>query len=198
MIKDYNASSVKYNFWFVETRETARLLSVHTMDEIRQIVIDENLYQQKSEARLINEFGCIRRRLETLPEELRKMMVTADIKTGKLIAFIACMAADKLLLDLMYDVYRKKVFLGEETISDADLNVFFKDKADQNAKVAAITDVTVKKLQRVYCRHMIDAGLLAEKNSERWITKPYIDPDLRATVQRNAMDKYLAVLTGEK
>ena len=89
---EYNASATKHLFWFVETRETARLLGNHSMDEVRQIVIDENLYQQKSESRLINEFGCIRNRLEALPDELRRMMISTDINTGKLIAFIGCMA----------------------------------------------------------------------------------------------------------
>ena len=125
---DYNASATKYLFWFVETRETARLLLNKTMDEVRQIVLEDNLYQQKSDSRLINEFGCIRKRLEALPEELRHMMVTADINTGKLIAFVGCMASDRLLFDLMYELYRKKVYMGETNISDADLNIFFKDK----------------------------------------------------------------------
>ena len=94
------------------------------MDETRQIIIDENLYQQKPDSRLINEFGCIRKRLEVLPEDLRKLMITADINTGKLIAFIGCMASDRLLFDLMYEVYRQKVYLGETNITDADLNIF--------------------------------------------------------------------------
>ena len=195
---EYNASATKHLFWFVETRETARLLGKHSMDEVRQIVIDENLYQQKSESRLINEFGCIRKRLEALPEELQRMMVTADLGTGKLVAFIGCMASDRLLFDLMYEVYRQKLYLGETNISDADMNIFFKDKKDQNEKVAAITDTSVKKLKQVYCKYMFEAGLLTGKVTEKQVSKPYIDPDLRFALQRNAMDKYLAALTGEK
>lgn len=195
---EYNASATKHLFWFVETRETARLIGNHSMDEARQIVIDENLYQQKSESRLINEFGCIRKRLEALPEELQRMMVTADLGTGKLIAFIGCMASDRLLFDLMYEVYRQKLYLGETNISDADLNIFFKDKKDQNEKVSAITDTSVKKLKQVYCKYMFEAGLLTGKVTEKQVAKPYIDPDLRFALQRNAMDKYLAALTGEK
>ena len=195
---EYNASATKHLFWFVETRETARLLGNHSMDEVRQIVIEENLYQQKSNSRLINEFGCIRKRLEALPEELQRMMVTADINTGKLIAFVGCMAADKLLFDLMYDVYRRKIYLGEPTLTDADLNIFFKDKQDQNEKVVAITDTSVKKLKQVYSKYMFEAGLLTGKISDKQVNKPYIDPDLRFALQRNAMDKYLAALTGEK
>lgn len=195
---DYNASATKYLFWFVETRETARLLLNKTMDEVRQIVLEDNLYQQKSDSRLINEFGCIRKRLEALPEELRRMMVTADINTGKLIAFVGCMASDRLLFDLMYELYRKKVYMGETNISDADLNIFFKDKKDQNEKVALLTDISVKKLKQVYSKYMFEAGLLTGKITEKKINKAYIDPDLRFALQRNAMDKYLAALTGEK
>ena len=195
---EYNASATKHLFWFVETRETARLLGNHSMDETRQIVIDENLYQQKSESRLINEFGCIKKRLEALPEELQRMMVTADLGTGKLIAFIGCMASDRLLFDLMYEVYRQKLYLGELNITDADLNIFFKDKKDQNEKVAAITDTSVKKLKQVYCKYMFEAGLLTGRVTEKQVSKPYIDPGLLFALQRNAMDKYLAALTGEK
>jgi hypothetical protein len=44
------------------------------------------------------------------------MMVTADIDAGKLIAFIGCMAADKLLFDLTYDVYRRKIMEFSECL----------------------------------------------------------------------------------
>ncbi len=194
----YSASATKYLFWFVETRETARLLNAYSMDEVKDIVMQDNLYQQKSKARLVNEFGCIRSRLEALPEDLRKIMVTSDIKTGKLVAFIGCMASDRLLFDLMYEVYRNKLYLGETNITDADLNVFFKDKQDQNEKVASITDTSVKKLKQVYCKYMFEAGLLTGKIAEKEIVKPYMDPDLRFALQRNAMEKYLSVLTGER
>ncbi|MBO4913022.1 MAG: DUF1819 family protein [Butyrivibrio sp.] len=195
---EYNASATKHLFWFVETRETARLLGNHSMNEVKQIVIDENLYQQKSNSRLINEFGCIRKRLEALPEDLRKIMITSDINTGKLVAFIGCMASDRLLFDLMYEVYRNKLYLGETNITDADLNIFCKDKKEQNEKVAAITDTSVKKLKQVYCKYMFEAGLLTGKTTEKEIVKTYIDPDLRFALQRNAMEKYLSVLTGER
>ena len=195
---EYSASATKYLFWFVETRETARLLNAHTMDEVRDIVIQDNLYQQKSDDRLRNEFGCIRSRLEALPEDLRKMIVTADIKTAKLITFIGCMAADRLLFDLMYEVFRDKLFLGGTEISEADLNIFFKNKQDQNEKVAKITDTSIKKLKQVYSKYMFEAGLLTGKTTEKIIVKPYIDPDLKYALKQNAMERYLAALTGER
>ncbi len=193
---EYSAGATKHLFWFVETRETARLLGNHSMDAVRQIIINENLYRQKSRPRLINQFGCIRKRLEALPKELRNMMVTEDIHTGKMIAFIGCMASDRLLFDLIYEVYRKKLYLGEPNITDADLNVFFKDKQDQNEKVASITDISIKKLKQVYSKYMFEAGLLTGKVSEKQVVKPYIEPELQSALMRNGMEKYLAGLTG--
>ena len=96
---EYNASATKHLFWFMETKETAKLLLSEDMERVRQRVIDENLYNQKAHARLINEFAYIKRRLEALPKEIIMMLTECDIKTGKLIVFIACMASDRLLYD---------------------------------------------------------------------------------------------------
>ena len=126
------------------------------------------------------------------------MLIMSDINTGKLVAFVGCMASDRLLFDLMYEMYRKKLYLGEEYISDADLNIFFKDKQDQNDKVAAITEGSIKKLKQVYSRYMIEAGLLSDSSKERTIIRAYIDPDLAYALNKNAMNMYLAVLTGER
>ena len=44
----------------------------------------------------------------------------------------------------------------------------------------------------------MEAGLLTGKVSEKTIVKPYVEPELRYALQRNAMDRYLAALTGER
>ena len=51
---EYSASAMKYSFWFVETRETARMLQDHSAEEVRNIVIKENIYQQRDRSRTIN------------------------------------------------------------------------------------------------------------------------------------------------
>ena len=60
---EYSAASVKFLLWFVETRETLKLLKQHNIDEVRNIVVENNVYQQKSQGRLISEFGCIKKRI---------------------------------------------------------------------------------------------------------------------------------------
>ena len=44
---------------------------------------------------------------------------------------------------------------------------------------------------------MFEAGLLTGTVSEKQVAKPYIDPRLRLALQENAMERYLAGLTGQ-
>ena len=52
---EYNAASVKFLLWHVETKETAKLLQEHSFDEIRRMVLEDNIYQQKSRERAQSE-----------------------------------------------------------------------------------------------------------------------------------------------
>ena len=153
---EYSASGVKYLLWFVETRETARLLKDHSEEEVREMVLNENVYQQKDRRRV-------------------------------------------MLFELMYEVYRTKIHLGEEEWIDADLNIFFGRKADQSELIAGWTEATIKKLKQVYTRCLLEAGMLKKESAKtKKITKPYIDPEFRQILLDESMDDYLYALTGEK
>jgi len=66
---EYSASAMKYSLWFVETRETARMFQERSTEDVRNTVIEENIYQQKDRSRTINEYGCIIKRLDAIPEK---------------------------------------------------------------------------------------------------------------------------------
>ncbi|MCI7288367.1 MAG: DUF1819 family protein [Blautia sp.] len=197
MMMEYSAAGVKYLLWYVETKETAKLMQTHNWKEIHQLAIEENIYQQKATARAQSEFGCIKKRLEALPEDLIQKMITADIQTAKIITFISCMMTDRLLFEMMHEVYRNKIHYGETNISDADFNIFIQNKREQSEKVESFSDATVKKLKQVYTKYMLEVGLISGKPSERIIAHPYIDTDVRMILMNNHMEQYLYALTGE-
>ena len=194
---EYSAAGVKYLLWYVETKETAKLMQTHNWKEIHQLAIEEIIYQQKATARAQSEFGCIKKRLEALPEDLIQKMITADIQTAKIITFISCMMTDRLLFEMMHEVYRNKIHYGETNISDSDLNIFIQNKREQSEKVESFSDATVKKLKQVYTKYMLEVGLISGKPSERIIAHPYIDTDVRMILMNNHMEQYLYALTGE-
>ena len=177
---EYSAASVKFLLWFVETRETLKLLQEHDMNEVRNIVVENNVYQQKSQSRLISEFGCIKKRIMAMPEELKQFMMNTDVNSAKVVALVASMAADRLLFEFVYEIYREEVRLGGVELKDSDINIFFKNKINQSDVIAGWTDATIKKLKQTYTKFLIEAGLISKINtSEKRINKPYIDPELR-------------------
>ena len=196
---EYSAASVKFLLWFVETRETLKLLKQHNIDEVRNIVVENNVYQQKSQGRLISEFGCIKKRIMTMPEDLKQFMMDTDVNSAKIVALVAAMAADRLLFEFVYEIYREEVRLGGEELKESDINIFFKNKIDQSDVIAGWTDATIKKLKQTYTKFLIDAGLVTTiSTSEKRINKPYIDPELRNILMNNKMELYLYALTGER
>lgn len=196
---EYSASAMKYSFWFVETRETVRMLQDHSAEEVRNIVIKENIYQQRDRSRTINEYGCINRRLEAISDKLKALLLKADVSTAKLIVLISAMASDRLFFELMYDVYRRKLYLGEEELKNSDWSVFIRDRADQSELVAGWTEGTIKRIKSSYTRYLLDAGLIRKEGARRkLITRPYIEPELRQILLQESMDDYLNALTGEQ
>ena len=199
MESEYSASGVKHLLWFVETRETARLLKEKTPEEVRRIVLEQNIYQQKDHSRIVNEYSCILKRIQALPLPLTDLLLCADVTTAKLIVLISAMATDRLLFELIYEVYRTKIRLGEDELKDSDLNMFFSTKASQSDLIAGWTEATITKLKRTYARFLIEAGLLRlEGKKTRKINRPFMDPDLRQILLKESMSVYYYALTGEQ
>ena len=44
---EYSAGNVSNLFWYIETKETVRLLKNKSIYEVKDMVISDNLYQQK-------------------------------------------------------------------------------------------------------------------------------------------------------
>lgn len=199
MVKKYSAGSVKYLLWFVETKETVRLCQEHSMSDVRDIVIRENVYQQRAQSRMISEFGCIRRRIENTPSEVMNLILTSDVNTAKIITLISAMESDRMLFELVYELYGDKLRLGEDEITDADMNIFFDRKMDQDIAVAAWTEATIKKLKSTYIKFLIEAGILKkDENGNKKISKPFIEDGLRKALKDNDMTNFLYAFTGER
>lgn len=197
----YSAGGVSKLLWYAETKETVKLLQKYNTDQAKDIVMSENLYSQKSEDRLKREFNEIKKRVENLPISIRDRIVSSDLTTSRLIVFIGAMTTDRMLFELIYEVYRRKLHMGDETLKQSDINVFFRNKQEQNEDVAKWSEKAVAKLKQTYQKYMLEAGIIEsiEGNaSEKKISRPYIDQDLREELLSNGMDKYLYSLNGEK
>lgn len=196
----YSAGGVSKLLWYIETKETMKLFQEHSIDETRGIVMANNLYSQKSEDRLKREFSEIRKRILNLPPAIRNMMVSSDLTTSRLIVLIGAMTTDRMFFELMYEVYRRKLHMGDKTLKQSDINVFFRNKQKQNEDVSKWSDKAIAKLKQTYQKYMLEAGIveMMEGNAaEKKVCRPFIEHGLREALLSNGMDKYLYSLTGE-
>lgn len=194
---EYSAGIVSTLFWFVETKEIARLLQSRSLEEVEKLVFEDNILQQKKLEHIRKEFNCIMKRLNALPENLKNEFVDTDVDSAKLIAMIGVMATDQLLFEFIYEVYREKIRMEETVLEDKDFNIFFNDKTFQSEKVASWSEAGIKKMKQSYRRYMFEAGLLEDTKSKK-IKRVYLDKEIREILELNNMQQYIYALTGER
>lgn len=196
---EYSAGNNSNLLWFVETKETVRMLQNAGFEEAKEKIISENIYQQKAVNRRARQLNCIYKRISALPESLQVGVVNSDLHTAKLIVLISVMMTDRLFFELVNEVYREKLMFAEEEIKESDINIFFQAKVDQNEKIAGWSEGGVKKLKQTYLKYMIEAGLLKSGGKDgKSVAKPYIEDWLRGELMANHLEKYLYALTGER
>ena len=123
---EYSAGMVSCLFWLSETRKTAELLiDGKDKNEIKELVVKENIYQVRAADRAIRIFGVAVKRIESLPENLINHIAKGDIGTAKLFVLLSILKTDLLFFEFVHEVYRQAIILGENKITDRNINNFF-------------------------------------------------------------------------
>jgi len=195
--KEYSAGMVKLPFWFSELKKMISLLnSGKTLPEIKSLNLKENIFSAPTEARAIQIFNTVSTRVKALDQGFYGLFEQCDVSNQKLIALIAVMESDSLFFDFMYEVYREKLIIGIDEISDSDISVFFKDKQIQNERVAKWTDYTLKRLGTIYRTVLMESGILERSTGSKKIIKPILDRALEQKLKDCGMEMTLRALTG--
>lgn len=189
---------VKLSFWFLEFKKVISFInSGMTFAEIKDLNIRKNIFSAPSEARSIQIFNTVSTRVKALDSSFYTLFEQCDIANQKLIVLISIMESDTLFFDFMYEVYREKLIIGVDELSDSDFNVFFKDKQLQNERVAKWTDYTLKRLGIVYRTVLMETGVLERSsNSAKKIIKPIMDHCLEYKLKECGMEATLRALIG--
>lgn len=195
--KEYSAGMVKLSFWFSEFRRVIGLLdSGKTLEEIRALNIKENIFAAPTAARAIQIFNSVSNRAKSLDKIFYKLFEVSDVATQKIINLIAIMNVDSLFFDFVYEVYREKLIIGSNRLSDSDIRIFFKDKQLQSEKVAGWTDYTLKRLGACYKTMLMEAGVTDRATGDRELLKPILDVALESCLKERGMESFVRALTG--
>ena len=195
--KSYSAGAVKHSFWFMEFRKVVSLRAEgKTWDEIKQLNEDENIFGAPTPLRANQIWSTVSGRIKCLDDSFYPVFQSCDVSAQKLFALVAAMAYDTLFAEFVYEVIREKLIIGSNEYADSDIRIFFKNKQEQDDKVAKWTDVTTKRLGACYKTLLFEAGLTDKGKDMRKILKPILDPAMERWLLDQNMEYYVKALTG--
>ncbi len=194
----YSAGLISKSYWYLESKKTAKyMLEGLSKKEIVELAIKDNLYQVDSEYRSKTIVNAIYSRLESLPETLLDAIVNSDIITSKFLVLISIMKTDRLFFEFMHEVFRTKIILGDFSLTERDLNVFFDEKKAQSEIVDNWVDKTIINLKSRYLTVLNFAGLIIPEGDKKEIIVPFVDYRIKQLLIDNDLAPYLYAITGE-
>ena len=195
---DYSAGIMSHSFWYLETKKTAEYLAEDvSKKELMDLSLNENIYQVDSERRARELVNVCYRRLKVFDNDLLLYLSTCDQNSGKLLVLISILTDDKLFFEFMHEVFRQHILLGNFTIKNSDLDIFFMNKMNQSEVIENWTDITLKKVKANYKKYLIEAGVLQKEEDDYKILLPFIDYNLKNLLIKNELTPFLNAITGE-
>ena len=196
-MEKYSSGLVAESFWFIEFKKIIMLRKDgKSWDDIRDICLNDNLLGISKEYRAKRIYGYLKNRIDVLDEGLINIFMNADLSTQKIINIIAIAKRNRLFFEFLYEVYREKVLLGVIELTASDINIFFKNKQEQDEDISKWTDVTLKRLRSTYMNFLTDAGLLTVIDKQRRITPPVLDILLENHLKDNEEMQMLKAIRG--
>ena len=195
--KDYSAGAVKHSFWFMEFRKVVSLRAEgKSWDEIQMINENENIFGAPTSLRSNQIWSTVSGRVRCLDDSFYPVFQACDVAAQKLFALVAAMAYDTLFAEFIYETVREKMIIGIYELSDSDIRIFFKNKQEQDDKVARWTEATLKRLGACYKTMLFEAGMTDKTRAARKILKPVMDPEMERWLMDHGMEYYVKALTG--
>lgn len=197
MTLKYSAGLISQSFWLAETREIIKLKKDGTAEEeIKKMCVEEDLFNTQRESYSLRIYRDVTRRLKNIDNELIDIFLSSDISTQKLINLYLIAKNDRLFFEFLFEVYREKNFIGAKSLSKSDLNTFFNNKELQSDIVKGWVETTKAKLKNLYFNFMTEANLLTDKDGEKLITPPILDPRLENYLELNGDVAILKAIMG--
>ena len=195
--REYSAGAVKHSFWFMEFRKVVSLRAEgQSWDAIKQLNENENIFGAPTPLRANQIWSTVSGRIKCLDDSFYPVFQSCDVASQKLFALAAAMAYDTLFAEFVYEVIREKMIIGTSEFADSDIRIFFKNKQEQDNKVAKWTEATITRLGRCYKTMLFEAGVTDKGKESRKILKPILDPVMERWLLDHGMEYCVKALTG--
>ena len=196
-MEKYSSGLVAESFWFIEFKILIKLrYEGKSWDDIKALCLNENLLGISKEYRAKRIFGYLKNRIEVIEDGYLEIFMHTDLQTQKIINILASAKKNRLFFEFLYEVYREKVKLGALELTASDINIFFKNKQEQDENMSTWTDVTLRRLRSTYMNFLVDAGLLTISDKQKKITPPILDITLENFLKDTGEMQLIKAITG--
>ncbi|WP_429683868.1 BrxA family protein [Bacillus mycoides] len=94
---------------YLEMKKAATLVvEGNILEQVKKLILEENIYQVKTESRKKEFASIVSSRLQVLDEFLMKQLVCGDVETSKLIVLYTIIKTDRLFYEFMDEVIKDK------------------------------------------------------------------------------------------
>lgn len=196
-MKKYSSGLVAESFWFVEFKKILNFINEgKSWDSIRYLCLNDNLLGISKEYRAKRIYGYLKNRVDALDSELIDIFFNSDLSTQKNINIYAIAKKNILFFEFLYEVYREKALIGSIELTASDINIFFKNKQEQDEDISKWTDVTLKRLRSTYMNFLTDAGLLSVEKKQKKITPPILGISFESYLKDKGERQMLKAIRG--
>ncbi len=185
MVEKYSASLVRKQTFFREMIDASKLKNTGLGNiQLGEKLLKENYLRIMPERRNQEISSTVLSRLRMLNDEEFKLLAEGSLIEQKQVALIAIMKSERLIRDFMNEVYLDRVSVGIHELEDADFNIFFRKKAEEEEAVEKWKPVTVKKLKQVMKKILIELGVLEKRTSQLYeIIPPILSKEMRDVLE---------------
>jgi len=155
-----------------------------TDDEIKKVVINENILQQDKVSSTKRRLRYLLPRVNVLDETLRRFVIQGPIENRKVINLYSILKTDRLFYEFMNEVIREKFQNHNYLFEKKDLNAFFAYKAEQDEYLRSWSDSTVQRLKQVFVKILEEVGILADRKTGE-LRRLMIDEALKNHLRKN-------------
>lgn len=196
--KKYLTTLMTRPFLYKETKEIATLMTEgKSVEELKEIVLEENLFQLASKDRAERFYKEILKRLAEMDDFLLNTFVQSDTSTSKAVLLYALLKKDYLFYEWMREVIWDKLLIMEWYVSKKESVSFFEKKAEQDELINQWTAETKKRLINAYHRVLIDADIAVNDGEVLQLQPQIISPEVRNYFIENKEKNIVEVLLGE-
>lgn len=190
----YSSSLNGASFLLFELKQVIKLkLKGLSNKEIRQKVVEENLFQFNNKGRITRALPSLLKRSDSLDDFLGQLLIEAPVEIGKIINLYSIMKTDLLFFEFMNEVVSEKMKSNNLIIEKKDINVFFTEKAEQSERVASWSEINIQKLKRAYMQVLFESGMLKDRKTLELRYLPF-DDQLKRHLIRIGDTQYLQAM----